>query len=116
MKATSQLYKLDVHPIPPAESNIATSTPGQACTWDQWHRAYGHVHLGALQRVVEKNSVVSMNIDTSILAPEMCVTCVQAKHQVSPFPKESNRKYRNVGEVTFTNLWGPTQTTAIGRY
>ena len=86
MKATLRLYEMDAHPIPPAKSNVATSTPGQARTWDQWHRAYGHVHLGALQRMVEKNSVIGMNVNTSIPAPKMCVTCVQAKHQVSPFP------------------------------
>ena len=34
-KVTSRLYKMDMHPIPPAESNVATSTPSQACTWDQ---------------------------------------------------------------------------------
>ena len=115
-KAALQLYEMDVHPIPPAESNVTMSTPSQACTWDQWHHAYGHVHLGALQQMVEKNSVAGMNVNTLIPAPEMCVTCVQVKHQVSPFPKESNREYRDIGEVTFTDLWGPAQTTVIGGY
>ena len=92
------------------------STPKCGWTWDQWHSAFGHVNMRSLTHMVEKSSVVSMDVDKLVPASEICVTCIQAKHHITPFPQKSNHEYHNIGDITFTDLWGPAQMTAIGRY
>lgn len=39
-----------------------------------------------------------------------CTTCIEAKHRVWPFPQESETEYSEIGDLTYTDVWGPEHT------
>ncbi|OWZ00879.1 DNA binding protein [Phytophthora megakarya] len=46
----------------------------------RWHTRFGHLHYGALQRVVREGDVDGMDLDGHVSAPsERCWTCVQSR-------------------------------------
>jgi transposase InsO family protein len=59
------------------------------------------------------NMVEGMNIDASTSPSAQCKTCIRAKSHVAPFPAEAERKFTGIGEMTFTDVWGPSRVTGI---
>lgn len=54
-----------------------------------------------------------MSVDTS-KPPHQCEACIQGKAHILPFPKESERKYKNIGDMIYTDLWGKAWHRGIG--
>lgn len=105
----SHLYKLRASP------RIKTSNATHvyaARTWDEWHRALGHINYAAVRRLKTKEMVRGMNVDTRT-PPHQCEACIAGKSHVQPFPKESERRYDHIGDMTYTDLWGPARTSGI---
>ena len=57
--------------------------------------------------------VEGMNIDSTSTPSAQCATCIKAKSHVAPFPAEAEREYIDIGEMTFTDVWGPSRVTGI---
>jgi hypothetical protein len=57
--------------------------------------------------------VTGMEIDPSSTPSQQCTVCIQAKHHVNPFLKESQTEYKEIGNMTYTDVWGPMHTTRI---
>ena len=108
-----RLCQMDVTPLKVTE-RAYLSRPGYS--WDQWHRILGHINMGSVKMLKEKNMVTGMDVDLSSSPSLQCAACIQAKQHVLPFPKEAKRKWKHVGDMTFIDLWGPACTTAIGGY
>jgi hypothetical protein len=62
---------------------------------------------------MHRNGVVTgMDVDTS--DPNFsCEACIQAKHTRSPFPSKTLRTVSEIGELVFSDIWGPSSTTSI---
>jgi hypothetical protein len=43
-----------------------------------------------------------------------CDACIQGKSTAQPVPQESSSKYREIGELVVTDLWGPAQVMGKG--
>jgi hypothetical protein len=61
----------------------------------------------------EKEMITRMDVDTSSKPSKQCTTCIQVKQHVTPFPKESGTESKNIGDMTYTDVWGPARTTRI---
>ncbi|KAJ8468724.1 hypothetical protein ONZ45_g17140 [Pleurotus djamor] len=85
----------------------------QGRTWDEWHRALGHIHMGAVKMLKKKGMVVGMDVDESVEPALHCVPCQKAKHSVEALPKVAQNKTRSNGDLTVTDVWGPARTAAI---
>jgi hypothetical protein len=112
------IYALgNISPILPSNSESSTTLAFTAQTstrtWDEWHRTLGHIYHGSIKDMKEKKMVTGMEIDTSSRPSKQCTTCIQAKHHVNPFPKESETEYKEIGDMTYTDVWGPARTTGI---
>ena len=106
----SHLYRLHAAPAP------ANSTISHACTartWDDWHRAFGHLNRAAVRRLKTKEMVTGMDVDER-KDFQQCAACIQGKAHVFPFPKESERKYEAIGDMTYSDLWGKARIPGIG--
>ncbi|CAK5282781.1 unnamed protein product [Mycena citricolor] len=57
--------------------------------------------------------VTGLNVDESVPASTFCETCVKAKSHVTPFPPASDSQYTEIGDLTFTDVWGPSHVIAI---
>jgi len=68
--------------------------------------------MGSVKILKEKNIVKGMEVNLDIL-PSQCISCIKAKSHVIPFPQQSKTEYKEIGDMTFTNVWGPAQTTRI---
>ena len=55
------------------------------------------------------NLVTSFDIDTNSLFLE-CEPCIAAKQAHIPFPDHIKSRTMVPGELTYTDLWGPTST------
>jgi hypothetical protein len=110
-----------------AIGNVKTFAPGQPesngptlaftaapeRTVDGWHRVFGHLSPGAVKELVDKHMVTGMKIAPGTHDVEQCTICIQAKQHIEPFPKEAQRTFTEIGDMTFTDVWGPARTTGI---
>ncbi|KAF5374058.1 hypothetical protein D9757_010721 [Collybiopsis confluens] len=65
-------------------------------TWKDWHRTFGHINAKQSIRILLRGMY----------------TC-QAKCPI--FSPEAERKYTEIGEMTFTDVWGPARVNGINR-
>ena len=59
--------------------------------------------------------VTGMIIDYDSPLTFDCDACKCAKMHVHSFPPEAKCKYTEIGEMTFTDVWGPACTSGINR-
>ena len=72
--------------------------------------------MGSVKTLKENKMVTGMEVDTSILTSAQCKVCIQAKQHMTPFLKELKRKSKQIGEMTYSDLWELAHMTAIGGY
>jgi hypothetical protein len=78
-------------------------------TLANWHRIYGHLNYTYIKCLHDKEMVTGMKISPSGGDSEQCVTCIQAKQHVQPFPQQSETKYEEIGDLTHCDVWGPSR-------
>jgi len=106
----NSLYILNITPIIPHHA-YAAQTP-QNHTWHDWHKIMGHIYMGSVKMLKEKDIVKGMEVNLNILPPQ-CISCIKAKSHVIPFPQQFKTEYKEIDDMTFTDIWGPAQTTGI---
>jgi len=104
------LYILNITPIIPHHA-YAAQTP-QNHTWHNWYKIMGHIYIGSVKMLKEKDIVKGMEVNPDILLPQ-CISCIKAKSYVIPFPQQSKTEYKEIGDMTFTDIWGLARTTRI---
>jgi len=80
-------------------------------TWDEWHRKYGHISATGLKRLLANNLVDGFEVGENSTMGD-CDACIQAKQSCVPFPKKAKSQSKEPGELTHTDVWGPTCTTS----
>ena len=68
--------------------------------------------MGSVKMLKEKDIVKGMEVNLNILPPQ-CISCIKAKSHVIPFPQQFKTEYKEIDDMTFTDVWGPAQTTGI---
>jgi hypothetical protein len=106
--SSNRLYPLKVR-YQEERSNIATMT--HKGTWTDWHRKFGHVSVSGLHKLLAKDLVDGLDIDTNSII-EDCEACKEAKQTHAPFPEKSESRSKYPGELTHTDVWGPASTTS----
>ena len=89
-------------------------TANNSRTWDQWHRIFGHLNMGSVKMLKDKNMVNGMEVDTMVEPQAQCQPCIIAKQHIKSYPWESHTDIAEIGDLTVTNLWGPAKTHSIG--
>src|SRR6266478_5182269 len=84
-------------------------------TWEEWHKAMGHITPQTLKSMHNSGTVEGMKIIPSLINFD-CDTCIQGKHSVHSLPKESTTEYKEIGKLIVTNIWGPAQITRQGGF
>ncbi|KAG9127787.1 hypothetical protein FRC07_009375 [Ceratobasidium sp. 392] len=87
-----------------------------ARTWEEWHRALGHTSMESLRVMAKEGMVKGMELKGPAPQDHFCEACVQGKHNIAPFPAESETKVEKVGDLTVSDVWGPAPVAAIGGY
>src|SRR5271168_4193245 len=93
-------------------ANLSTAKSGR--TWDQWHKIFGHLNMGSVKMLKDKNMVNGMDVDTMVEPQTQCQPCIIAKQHIKSFPRESHTEIAEIGDLTVTDLWGPAKTHGIG--
>ncbi|CAK5270460.1 unnamed protein product [Mycena citricolor] len=57
--------------------------------------------------------VQGMEINEKTPPADFCKTCVKTKTHAALFPPKSDTEYKNIGDMTFTDIWGPSRITGI---
>ncbi len=121
-KTKNNLYKMKNFVVQTSGStNSETSIKNKtykvgesAKSWEIWHKRYGHIGMGSLQELLDKQLVNGFTVDTQ--SPKYdCEACTQAKQHITSFPKitERNRELTRPGELTHTDVWGPYSVRSI---
>ncbi|CUA69513.1 Retrovirus-related Pol polyprotein from transposon TNT 1-94 [Rhizoctonia solani] len=118
------LWKIDTEtmstPAEKPEMHIPTElvlTKQTGRTWFEWHKVLGHIGPQALQRLKSTNAVNGMEVTEDGIGLNFeCEVCMQSKAHTRPFPKESQSKVSEIGELVVTDVWGPARTPSIGRF
>jgi len=98
-----------LHPL----ANINAVRDQKSESWTDLHRRYGHVAYSGLKRLYREKLVDGINIDENSPMPD-CEACIQAKQTRDPFPRVSDNRSRITGELTHSDVWGPSRTQSIG--
>jgi len=77
-----------------------------ACTWDEWHHAFGHLNMKSLHYLKTHNMVNGLEVHNRNADLYQCKACLAGKSHVQPFSHKSQRKYTEIGEMTYTDLFG----------
>ena len=80
---------------------------------DEWHCIFGHLHNQGVEMLYKNGMVKGMEITLNTNPISECCTCIEAKTTRYPVPKESHSKYENIGDLIFSDVWGPAQVTGI---
>jgi hypothetical protein len=99
--------------LPPSSFTPAFAAVAPTHSWDKWHRIFGHISPASVKMLKNHNMVEGMNIDSTSTPSAQCMTCIKAKSHVAPFPAEAECEYAEIGEMTFTDVWGPSRVTGI---
>src|ERR1700677_1402278 len=65
--------------------------------------------------MVTNKMVDGLKIDANSDSSFQCQACVAAKISRTPFPKYGATRAIDVGDITHSDLWGPTRIESIGR-
>ena len=113
-KINNNLYKMNkftirkpgsTHPTNVTANPQSFNVGEPAKDWEVWHRCFGHIGMSSLQKILDRNLVKGLNIDTRTPKYD-CEACTQAKQSQQPFPKEENKIPTEPGELTHSDLWG----------
>src|SRR5277367_3591051 len=80
--------------------------------WNEWHKRFGHVGISGLRRLKQTNLVSGFNVDTDSPFIE-CEPCIAAKQAHTPFPEHAEPRNTIPGELTHTDVWGPSSIQAL---
>jgi len=76
-----------------------------ACTWDKWHCVFGHLNMKSLYHLKTHNMVNGLEVCNKKADLHQYKACLAGKSYVQPFPRESQCKYTEIGEMTYTDLF-----------
>lgn len=108
-RKSGYLYRISVSSIKSTIALAARTTR----SWYEWHCALGHINKFQLRELAQKKLVKGMDLDSDQFQDFECDACVQAKHTRQAFPKASTTKYQNVGDIIYSDIWGPIATTSL---
>ena len=74
-------------------------------TWLDWHRRFGHISVSGLQCTLSKHLVTGMMVNENDPPKFDCDACTQAKQTQAPFPRQSESRAEQLGDLTHTDLW-----------
>ena len=77
-KVKNRLYLLDARVELPGRERVNLAST-QKLSWDQWHRRYGYLSMGALEKLKKQEMVKGLMIDESSIPSRSCKACIQAK-------------------------------------
>src|SRR5258708_4080245 len=69
-------------------------------TWEDWHKAMGHISPWTLKLMQDSSMVEGMKVIESLLDFD-CEACIQGKQTVQPLPKELTTEYSKLGNSLF---------------
>src|SRR6201996_3394382 len=104
----SRMYRLRVAPQGATSDRVLI-----ARTWNEWHNALGHLNMKSLKHLKAHGMVNGMEVRNEKSDMEQCTACIQGKAHVKPFPRAAEREYDEIGDMTYTDLWGKTATKGI---
>src|SRR3954468_1193087 len=71
------------------------------------------MYVGSVQLLKWKNMVEGMEMDELIAPSQQCTPCIEAKQHCTPFLRSTNESAQEIGELTVSNVWGPTRIQSI---
>ena len=109
-----ELYRMAVAPVTADQAHVAIL--GKR-TWEEFHKAMGHVNVAALKRL-RAGLAEGISIDETSDDNFQCEPCVRAKQHVKPFPAKATRQPENleIGEIVVSDVWGPAQVRSVRGY
>ena len=105
-------YLMDIEAVSPI------TTPKQSLTasisLNIWHRRFGHVHNGAIQKMSASGHVDGLNLDATKGDPSPCEGCAFGKSHLQSFPTEGRTRGTAIGDLVYTDVCGPMSVASPG--
>jgi transposase InsO family protein len=108
------LYLLSSKAAERAEEYANFTSHKRALTWDEWHRALGHLSITSIEKLAKSGLVTGLDIDPNSKPSLSCEACIKGKSSHQKFPKEAEDHGHKSGDLTYSDLWGPARTPSIG--
>ena len=113
-RKSGNLYHMAVKTIAPDPSHASSALAVHTTrTWYEWHCALGHINKGQLREMHKLNLVDGLSVDIASDPDFECETCIQAKHARAPFPEIATTKIHQLGDLIFSDIWGPAQIESL---
>jgi transposase InsO family protein len=106
-----RLYQLDARAQ--LHQERAFSAVRKCRTWDEWHRAFGHIGMSTLEKLHSTGAVTGFDVDEASIPSPTCTSCLGAKLTHQPFPKQADHRSETPGEGVHCDVWGPIRTKSV---
>ena len=80
-----------------------------------WHERLGHINIIYILDTVRKGAVKGITIE-EVRGKVDCEHCILGKATRTPFRRITDRKPREIGELIHSDLAGPIEPKAMGKY
>ncbi|CAM6086645.1 unnamed protein product [Calypogeia fissa] len=112
----NKVYLLSAKAIchPTRQETINFAKHKRAWSWDEWHRALGHLAISSIKRLAKSKMVTGLDIDPNSQPSLSCEACIKGKATHTKFPKETSSRHHQPGDLTYSDLWGPAHTPSLG--
>jgi hypothetical protein len=105
-KISNHLYQLrNIAVRLPTMPKIYAMQDHTPCTWEMWHRHFGHIAMSSLQLLAATGAVEGFASEKYD-----CAVCTQAKQHAQPFMRMEDQRLAAPGVLTHTDLWGKCAT------
>jgi Reverse transcriptase (RNA-dependent DNA polymerase)/GAG-pre-integrase domain/Integrase core domain len=75
-----------------------------------WHRRFSHMHMDAINHMLEKGMVTGMKLTSDSAPPTPCEPCLKAKQTHKPIQKTTNTRADQVLGRVFSDVCGKIST------
>ena len=78
-----------------------------------WHRRFGHLGVGSLQKLADQKLVKGFNYDSS-KEIGFCQACIEGKLHKTKFPDKGGRRAVEPLELVHSDVCGKIETSSLG--
>ena len=109
---SGNLYHLNCSTTQTANAIVKKCASSEETKENLWHRRFGHLGAGNLEKLARRELVSGFDYDTS-KKPEFCEPCIDGKHHRLPFPKKGGERAEDILQLVHSDVCGKIEVKSL---
>ena len=109
---SGNLYHLNCSPTQTANAIVQKCASGEETRENLWHRRFGHLGAGNLEKLARGELVSGFDYDTSKKL-KFCEPCIDGKQHRLPFPKKGGERADDILQLVHSHVCGKIEVKSL---